>query len=124
MYNFLGLLDYDVVELTNLHRQILHKESSVNTTKCKSAKDTCQALNSSVSYKTHSVSLSRENALDIINQYDLILDCTDNVATRYLLNDACVLAKKVRYSIYIFSNPSISVLRWSLGVVFHNEDLL
>ncbi|CAH1779798.1 unnamed protein product, partial [Owenia fusiformis] len=90
----LGLVDYDEVELTNLHRQVLHTESSIGVTKSSSAALTCTRLNSKVECVPYHIVLNSENALDIIKQYDIVLDCTDNVATRYLLNDACVLAKK------------------------------
>ncbi|XP_064392027.1 adenylyltransferase and sulfurtransferase MOCS3-like [Halichondria panicea] len=89
-----GLLDYDSVELSNLHRQVLHTEQRVGVQKAESAKLSIHSLNSSVQVSTHCCLLSRTNALDLLKSYDVILDCTDNVATRYLLNDACVLLQK------------------------------
>lgn len=94
-----GLLDHDEVDVSNLHRQILHKEAAAGSSKCVSAKEACATLNSLPNYRVHRVAIDSSNAMDIISQYDLVLDCTDNVATRYLLNDACVLAKKVRLKI-------------------------
>ncbi|KAF6032996.1 MOCS3 [Bugula neritina] len=90
----LGLLDHDVVEVSNLHRQILHKESGTGVPKCKSASAACSGVNSLPTYREHHVAINSTNALSIISQYDAVLDCTDNVATRYLLNDACVILKK------------------------------
>jgi adenylyltransferase/sulfurtransferase len=90
----LGVVDYDEVELSNLHRQILHSEGRVGVAKSASVAIACARLNSSVRYVPYHLSLSSENALDIVRQYDIVLDATDNVATRYLLNDACVLADK------------------------------
>jgi len=90
----LGLVDHDAVELNNLHRQILHSEAKaeVKASKAVSVADSCQRLNSRVSCEVHCVMLSSSNALDIVRQYDIVVDATDNVATRYLLSDACVLA--------------------------------
>ena len=90
----LGLVDHDVVELNNLHRQILHGEAAArtNTLKAVSAASSCRKLNSRVTCNVHCVRLSSSNALDIIGQYDIVVDATDNVATRYLLSDACVLS--------------------------------
>ncbi|XP_071505068.1 adenylyltransferase and sulfurtransferase MOCS3-like [Diadema antillarum] len=90
----LGVVDYDEVELSNLHRQILHTEQRVGMSKSDSIKTGVNSLNSSVRCTPYHIQLDRHNALDIIRQYDIVLDCTDNVATRYLLNDACVLAGK------------------------------
>ena len=90
----IGLVDYDDVELNNLHRQVLHSETRVNWSKVASAKITLSQLNSSVQIIAHKLHLSSSNALDLISNYDIIVDATDNVPTRYLLNDACVLMKK------------------------------
>ena len=90
----LGFVDYDEVELNNLHRQILHTESRVGVCKATSAVQSCHQLNSKVKCVPYHVALNSSNAMDIINEYDIVLDASDNVATRYLLNDACVLAGK------------------------------
>ena len=89
----IGLLDHDIVELNNLHRQILHGEGSaeVKVPKAVSAAHSCQRLNSRVACDVHCTKLSSSNALEIVRQYDIVVDATDNVATRYLLSDACVL---------------------------------
>ncbi|KAB7498698.1 Adenylyltransferase and sulfurtransferase MOCS3-2 [Armadillidium nasatum] len=85
----LGLVDYDDVELSNLHRQILHTESSIGMSKAFSVKNAVKNLNSKVTCLTHTDSVTSSNIMEIIKKYDIVLDCTDNVATRYLLNDAC-----------------------------------
>jgi adenylyltransferase and sulfurtransferase len=92
----LGLLDHDMVEESNLHRQIVHRESSVsqNMSKVASAKRALEELNSQVRYVSHEEQLSATNALDILPAYDVVLDCTDNPATRYLISDVCVLLGK------------------------------
>ncbi|XP_053697996.1 adenylyltransferase and sulfurtransferase MOCS3 [Sabethes cyaneus] len=90
----IGILDYDEVELTNLHRQLLHTESTVGQTKVDSAKYYLAKLNSQIELITHHTQITGDNALAIIEQYDVIVDATDNVATRYLLNDSCVMLKK------------------------------
>jgi len=90
----LGLLDHDVVELSNLHRQIVHSEQGAEDQKPKSesAAESCRRLNSNVQCDVHNLLLSAANALDVVSRYRIVVDATDNVATRYLLNDACVLA--------------------------------
>lgn len=90
----IGIVDYDTVELNNLHRQLLHTEDSIGLPKSHSAKKRLEQLNSSVNVSVHHVQLSSKNALELIKNYDIILDASDNVATRYLLNDACVILKK------------------------------
>ncbi|EDO48528.1 predicted protein, partial [Nematostella vectensis] len=110
----LGLVDYDVVDTSNLHRQVLHTEDRVEVPKVESAKQTLLRLNSDAQYNTHCLQLNSVNALDIINKYDVIVDATDNVATRYLLNDACVLAKKPLVS--------GSALRLEGQLVVYNHD--
>ena len=92
----LGLVDDDTVELSNLHRQILHREATVGTTKVESAIQGLKALNNEVEYIGYRTRLTAENALDIVEsrEYDLVLDCTDNPATRYLVSDICVLTGK------------------------------
>lgn len=89
-----GIIDYDTVDLNNLPRQILHRESFLGKSKAKSAKDYVLSVSSQAQIKTYEVQIDDTNALELIQEYDIIIDCTDNVATRYLLNDACVLLKK------------------------------
>ncbi|XP_051724305.1 adenylyltransferase and sulfurtransferase MOCS3 [Ctenopharyngodon idella] len=90
----LGLLDYDVVELSNLHRQVLHSELTQGQPKALSAAQAISRLNSTVQCVPYHLQLSRENAIQLIQQYDIVADCSDNVPTRYLVNDACVLTRK------------------------------
>ncbi|CAL8235534.1 unnamed protein product [Boreogadus saida] len=90
----LGLLDYDEVELSNLHRQVLHREESQGQAKALSAATAVNRLNSTVECIPYNLQLSSENALQLIQQYDIVADCSDNVPTRYLVNDACVISRK------------------------------
>jgi adenylyltransferase/sulfurtransferase len=90
----LGLVDHDTVDETNLQRQILHGTAAVGRSKLDSACDRIRDLNPHVDLVRHDARLSSANALDIIAQYDLVLDGTDNFPTRYLINDACVLLGK------------------------------
>ncbi len=90
----IGLVDFDTVDFSNLQRQIIHGTEDVGRHKGESARDTLKSINPGVEVVLHSVRLSAENALDIIKQYDIVVDGTDNFPTRYLTNDACVLLKK------------------------------
>jgi adenylyltransferase/sulfurtransferase len=90
----LGLVDPDVVELTNLQRQVLHGTRDLGRPKLESARERVADINPHVRVSTHHTWLSAANALDIIRGYDLVIDGTDNFATRYLVNDACVLLGK------------------------------
>lgn len=90
----LGILDHDVVELTNLHRQIGHTEAQLGQGKVDSLSRAIRERNSSILISEHQTLLTSDNALKVIREYDVVVDATDNVATRYLLNDACVLLRK------------------------------
>ena len=90
----LGLVDFDVVDASNLQRQILHGTKDIGRPKLDSAKDRLSDINPHVQIDTHSVALRSENALDIVKNYDVIIDGTDNFQTRYLANDASVLLGK------------------------------
>lgn len=96
----LGLMDGDTVEVGNLHRQIAHTEAAAHegVTKVRSAVARCKDLNSEIRYVQHEERAGAENILGIVAQYDLVLDCTDNPATRYLISDACVVLRKVLVS--------------------------
>ncbi|AEJ01454.1 UBA/THIF-type NAD/FAD binding protein [Nitrosomonas sp. Is79A3] len=100
----LGIIDFDVVDESNLQRQIIHGQSDISRLKSESARDSINELNPYVRVQLHSERLEVTNAGKIISGYDLIVDGTDNFATRYLVNDACVLAGKpyVWGSIYRF----------------------
>lgn len=90
----LGLVDYDVVDHTNLHRQVIHGSKDVGRPKLESAKETILDINPHVQVETYEEPLTSENALRIFEPYDVIIDGTDNFPTRYLTNDACVLLGK------------------------------
>ncbi|QJD95594.1 sulfurtransferase [Mucilaginibacter robiniae] len=90
----LGLIDSDAISLTNLHRQILYTEAEVGQSKVVVAAEKLKALNSEISFEIYEEALTPQNALIIIQQFDVVVDATDNFAVRYLLNDACVLLNK------------------------------
>jgi sulfur-carrier protein adenylyltransferase/sulfurtransferase len=90
----LGIIDFDIVDESNLQRQIIHGQSDIGRFKSRSAKDSVNELNPYVHVQLHNERLEAINAMEIISGYDLIVDGTDNFATRYLVNDACVLAGK------------------------------
>lgn len=87
----LGVVDFDVVEESNLQRQVIHGVADVGRSKVESARDRVAEINPLVRLRTHREELTSANALDLFAQYDLVLDGSDNFATRYLANDACVL---------------------------------
>ena len=90
----LGLVDFDVVDASNLHRQIIYGTPDVGKRKLDAARERLNAMNSSVKVVTHELALTSKNALEVFKDYDIILDGTDNFQTRYLVNDACVLLGK------------------------------
>ncbi len=90
----LGIVDFDVVDFSNLQRQIIHFTPDVGRTKLESAKSKINAMNPHVQVETYETSLTSQNALELFSKYDVILDGTDNFPTRYLVNDACVLTGK------------------------------
>ena len=90
----LGIVDFDVVDYSNLQRQILHGTPDVGRPKLQSAKDRLHAINPGVHVETYETALSSQNALRLFESYDVIVDGTDNFPTRYLVNDACVLLGK------------------------------
>jgi sulfur-carrier protein adenylyltransferase/sulfurtransferase len=90
----LGLVDFDVVDSSNLQRQIIHSTKDVGRSKIQSATEKLEALNPFLKIVPHETMLTSKNALEIISQYDVVADGTDNFPTRYLVNDACVLTGK------------------------------
>jgi len=90
----IGIVDFDVVDLTNLQRQIVHGTSTLGQPKLESAEARLTDVNPNVRIEKHSVRLSSQNALEIMREYDIIVDGSDNFPTRYLVNDACVLLGK------------------------------
>ena len=100
----LGIADFDVVDVTNLQRQVIHGTSDIGRPKLDSARDRIAEINPHVVVEPHADRLTSANALEIVRAYDVVIDGTDNFPTRYLLNDACVLAGK--------PNVYGSILRW------------
>jgi len=98
----IGLVDDDVVDESNLQRQVIHNTKRVGVPKVESAKQTIQELNPDIKVHTHQLRLSSENVLDVIKDYDLVVDGTDNFQTRYLLNDASLILKKPVINASIF----------------------
>ncbi|HEX8242771.1 MAG TPA: molybdopterin-synthase adenylyltransferase MoeB [Longimicrobium sp.] len=100
----LGIADFDVVDTTNLQRQVIHGTSDVGRPKLDSARDRISEINPHVRVVPHPERLTSENALDVVGDYEVVVDGTDNFPTRYLLNDACVL----------LGRPNVygSILRW------------
>jgi sulfur-carrier protein adenylyltransferase/sulfurtransferase len=90
----LGVIDFDVVDESNLQRQIIHGQSDIGRPKALSARDSIKEVNPYVNVVVHETALDTDNVMDIFSQYDLIVDGTDNFATRYMVNDACVLLHK------------------------------
>ena len=104
----LGVIDFDVVDESNLQRQIIHGQSDVGRSKAESARDSINELNPLVNVIVHTERLDSDNAMQVFEPYDLIVDGTDNFATRYLVNDACVLLGKpyIWGSIYRFDGQA------------------
>jgi len=90
----IGIVDFDDVDGSNLHRQVLYGASDVGHPKLEAARRRLQDLNPEIAIETHAAALTSENALDILIKYDVVIDGTDNFPTRYLVNDACVLLGK------------------------------
>jgi sulfur-carrier protein adenylyltransferase/sulfurtransferase len=87
----IGIADHDVLDLSNLQRQVLYSVQDIGEPKALAARRKLEGLNPLISFKTHVSKISSKNALEIIRGYDVVVDGTDNFATRYLLNDACIL---------------------------------
>ncbi|XP_059442336.1 adenylyltransferase and sulfurtransferase MOCS3 [Corylus avellana] len=90
----LGIVDHDVVELNNMHRQIIHTEAFIGRPKVKSAAAACRSVNSTVQIVEHQEALRTSNALEIFSKYDVIVDATDNAPSRYMISDCCVVLGK------------------------------
>ena len=104
----LGIVEFDTVDESNLQRQIIHGQSDIGRSKAESARDSVREINPLVTVNVHEIRLDSSNVMDVFAQYDLIVDGTDNFATRYLVNDACVLLNKpyVWGSIYRFDGQA------------------
>jgi len=115
----IGIVDVDTICLSNLQRQILYTEKEVGKLKVEVAKKHLESLNSTIKINTYPVILSENNALDLISQYDIIVDCTDNFRSRYIINDACVMSGKVFVfaAIYKFEGQ-LSVFNFRGGTTY------
>ncbi len=112
----IGLVDFDLVELSNLQRQIVHGSKTIGMSKVESAKSRLMDLNPDITVNTHQVRLGEDNALELISEYDLVVDGTDNFNSRYLVNDVCSMLQKplVFGAIYRFDGQ-VSVLNYKNG---------
>jgi len=90
----IGIVDSDAVELSNLQRQVIHTSADIGRGKARSARETMEAINPECEVTAHEVRLTSDNALDLLSDYDIVVDGSDNFPTRYLVNDACVLLGK------------------------------
>ncbi|WP_248722669.1 HesA/MoeB/ThiF family protein [Seonamhaeicola sp. ML3] len=112
----IGIIDFDKVELSNLQRQVLFGTSSLGKNKAQAAKTRLEDLNSDIKIKAYPEALTYQNALELFNQYDIIMDGSDNFETRYLVNDACVITNKplVFGAIYKFEGQ-VSIFNYNNG---------
>lgn len=108
----IGIVDSDKVELNNLQRQIIHSVKEVGKPKVESARDRINSINEDVKVITYNLRVTSENILDIIKDYDIVVDGSDNFPTRYLVNDACVLLKKPlsHGGIFRFDGQAITII--------------
>lgn len=115
----LGLVEQDVIELSNLQRQVIYGEADVGKSKLETAAAKLREMNSETTVQTHDTFLTRSNALEILSGYDLIVDASDNFATRYLINDACVILDKpfVSGAIHGFEGQ-VSVFNYQEGPTY------
>ena len=90
----IGIVDFDIVDLSNLQRQVLHQNDDVGKPKAVSAKETLNAYNPDVNVVLHETPITSDNAMEIIPQYDIVVNGADNFTTRYLVNDACYFARQ------------------------------
>ena len=109
----IGVVDFDVVDLSNLQRQIVHATDRVGMLKTESLEKSLKALNPNVKVNRHDLRLSSENVMEVIAPYDVIVNCGDNFPTRYLINDACVFAKKPLVDGAIFRFEGYAVVFYS-----------
>jgi adenylyltransferase/sulfurtransferase len=115
----IGIIDGDTVNVSNLQRQILFSTSDEGKWKVEAAKEKLQALNPDVTIHIYAYFLSKENILDLISSYDIIVDGSDNFATRYLINDACVLTNKVHvYGALFKFDGQVSVFNYQNGPTY------
>jgi len=108
----IGIVDSDLVELSNLQRQILHSTKDLDRHKADSAKDTMESLNPDVKVELYKERLTSKNILDMLKGYDIVVDGSDNFPTRYLINDACVLLKKpyIYGAVFRFEGQAMTII--------------
>ncbi len=108
----IGLVDSDVVELNNLQRQIVHSMKNIGKQKTESAKEKLESINPDIEVVTYPLRLTSDNIMDIIKEYDIVVDGSDNFPTRYLVNDACVMSNKPfsHAGILRFSGQAITII--------------
>ena len=112
----IGLIDFDVVSNSNLQRQVLYGSNDIGLSKVERAKNRLLEINNNINVKTYDFKLTQDNALEIINNYDIVADGSDNFATRYLVNDACVFQKKpVVYGSILRFDGQVSVFDSTKG---------
>ena len=109
----IGVVDFDTVDLSNLHRQIIHKSGNVGKPKTQSAVEMMKEINPTIDIKTYDTSLRSDNALDLLKDYDIVIDGTDNFPTRYLVNDACALLDKPNVYGSIFRFEGQATVFWA-----------
>ena len=112
----IGIADADEVDLSNLQRQVIHTTADLGKAKVKSAKETMQAINPDVKVNTYRKFITSENIMDILKDYDFIIDGTDNFPAKFLINDACVMAQKP------FSHAGIIRFKGQLMTMFQEKD--
>lgn len=115
----IGIVDNDTVDISNLQRQVLFGKSALGMNKAEAAKERLSDINDELDYQIYPVKLTNRNALDIVSKYDIVVDGTDNFATRYLINDACVILGKplVYGSIFKFEGQ-VSVFNYKGGATY------
>jgi len=109
----IGVVDFDTVDVSNLHRQIIHKSGNVGKLKTQSALEMMKEINPLIEIKTYDTSLRSDNALDLLRDYDVVIDGTDNFPTRYLVNDACALLDKPNVYGSIFRFEGQATVFWA-----------
>ena len=116
----IGIIDNDIVELSNLHRQIIYNENDIGKLKTDCSEKYCKERNNNVNIEKYSLKLDNKNSTDIFKQYEIIIDCTDNIYTRYVINDTCIILNKFYFfgssigtsgQIAIFNYPKYPCLR-------------
>src|SRR6202021_1294354 len=109
----IGVVDFDTVDISNLHRQIIPKAGNVGKMKTQSAVEMMKEINPTIDIVTHETSLRSDNALELLRDYDVVIDGTDNFPTRYLVNDACALLDKPNVYGSIFRFEGQATVFWA-----------